>query len=39
MRKAWENTEKMTISAADVAWQVEPVALPVSEHLDEDGGQ
>jgi hypothetical protein len=36
MRKAWENTEKMTISAADVAWQVEPVALPVSEHLDED---
>lgn len=36
MRLAWESTKKAPISAADVAWQVEPVALPVSEHLDEE---
>lgn len=36
MRKAWESTKKTPITAADVAWEVESVALPVSEHLDEE---
>lgn len=35
MRKAWESTAKSPISADEVAWEVEPVALPASEHLDE----
>lgn len=30
MVAAWEATKKTPISAADVAWKVEPVALPVS---------
>ncbi len=34
MRRAWEATERMPISAQDVAWRVKPVTLPVAEHLD-----
>ena len=34
MVKAWEDTEKHTLSAKDVAWGVVPVVLPRSEHLD-----
>ena len=35
MKKAWESTEKSKISAADLGWAVEPVALPPADHLDE----
>jgi len=35
MKLAWENMEKTPISAEDVAWDVEPVVLPPSEHMDE----
>lgn len=35
MEKAWDNTEKTPISAESVGWEVEPVLLPVAEHLDE----
>ena len=35
MRRAWEATKKQPISSEGVAWAVEPVSLPVSEHLDE----
>ncbi|MBW3539861.1 MAG: hypothetical protein KY476_06295 [Planctomycetes bacterium] len=35
MRRAWEAQKKMPISADDVAWTVERVALPLAEHLDE----
>ena len=34
MRAAWEATVKQPISADDVEWRVEPVALPVGGHLD-----
>lgn len=34
MRLAWESTKKSPLSAQDVAWNVEPVVLPVAEHLD-----
>ena len=33
MRKAWEATEKTPITADDVEWRVEPVALPPAKHL------
>lgn len=33
MRRAWENTKRQPISAKDVAWQVEPVALPPAKQL------
>jgi hypothetical protein len=35
MRSAWEQVQRSPVSAADVAWSVQPVVLPVSEHLDE----
>lgn len=30
MRKAWENTRKSPVTASDVEWRTEPVALPVT---------
>ncbi|MGV3772250.1 MAG: hypothetical protein ACO1QB_05065 [Verrucomicrobiales bacterium] len=33
MRLAFETTRKERITAADVTWKVEPVALPVAKHL------
>lgn len=35
MQKAWEHLRKDPVTAADVAWQVEPVAIPVRDTLDE----
>ena len=34
MKRAWENTQKTSVSAADLGWKVVPVALPMSPHLD-----
>lgn len=34
MKAAWEATEKQPIDASDLDWVVEPVALPVADHLD-----
>ena len=34
MRRAWEATEKVPLSADEVDWRVEPVRLPVAAHLD-----
>ncbi len=33
MRRAWESTKRQPISASEVKWQVEPVALPPAKHL------
>ena len=33
MRRAWENTNRQPIAAADVSWSVEAVALPPAKHL------
>jgi hypothetical protein len=33
MRRAWENTKREPISASDVSWTVESVALPPAKHL------
>ena len=33
MRRAWETTRREKITAADVRWKVEPVALPPARHL------
>ncbi len=35
MKRAWEATQKTPLSAADVNWRVERVALPPGQHLDE----
>ena len=35
MTKAWEATVKTPITAADLAWESLPVALPPAPHLDE----
>ncbi|MCA9049638.1 MAG: hypothetical protein KDA89_12965 [Planctomycetaceae bacterium] len=35
MREAWESTQKTTVSAADIAWNSEAVALPPARHLNE----
>ncbi len=35
MKRAWDATRRQPITAADVAWRVEPVALPPTKHLDE----
>jgi len=35
MKEAWEATEKSPISAGDLGWRTERVALPVADHLDE----
>lgn len=34
MKLAWENTQKTPLTADEVAWGVEPVVLPVGNHLD-----
>lgn len=36
MRQAWETTTRFPISAGDVAWSVDSVALPAAGHLSED---
>jgi hypothetical protein len=36
MKRAWDNTQREALTAADVAWRVESVALPVSSHLNEE---
>jgi hypothetical protein len=33
MRRAWESTKRQPISAVDVSWRVESVALPPARHL------
>lgn len=33
MRRAWENTSRHPITAAEVSWNVERVALPPAKHL------
>ena len=33
MRRAWEATERIPITKADVHWTVAPVGLPVGKHL------
>jgi hypothetical protein len=35
MARAWDSTEKTPITAAEVGWAVEPVALPPAPHLHE----
>ncbi len=35
MKRAWDNTKKSPLSAADVDWAVEPVVLPLSPHMNE----
>ncbi len=34
MKQAFEATEKFPIAAADIGWNVAPVALPLGKHLD-----
>ena len=34
MRRAWEATKKVPLTAADCDWRVQPVRLPVAAHLD-----
>ena len=36
MRRAWESTRREPVTTNDLRWRFEPVALPVSRHLDED---
>lgn len=36
MRRAWESTRREPVTPQDLQWRSEPVALPVSRHLDED---
>lgn len=35
MKNAWDSTKKSPVSAEDVAWNLEPVALPAAPHLNE----
>jgi hypothetical protein len=35
MKRAWDATQKFPVTAADIQWRVEPVALPLASHLDE----
>lgn len=35
MREAYEKTHKTPLSSADIAWNVMPVSLPLSPHLNE----
>jgi hypothetical protein len=35
MQRAYKSAQKFPLTAADVGWSVEPVALPVAKHLDE----
>lgn len=34
MRRAWESTQRQPISATEVGWSFEPVALPPSKHFE-----
>ena len=34
MKRAWDTMQTFPVSAANVQWRVEPVALPVAAHLD-----
>ncbi len=34
MKRAWEATEKTSVTASDIRWRVHPVSLPVLENLD-----
>ena len=36
MKRAWEATKKVPLTAADCEWRVERVRLPVAEHLSAD---
>lgn len=36
MREAWEAVETRPLAAGEVDWRVEPVHLPVADHLDEE---
>lgn len=36
MERAWRATKKTPLTAADCAWRVEPVRLPVATYLDAD---
>ena len=36
MKAAWQATEKIPLTSGDVSWRVEPVLLPVGEHLKEE---
>lgn len=36
MKAAWENQQKTPITAADIGWEVEPVALPVRATITEE---
>lgn len=36
MKLAWENTKKVPCSAEDIGWKVEPVLLPVANHMKEE---
>ncbi len=33
MRRAWESTKRQPLTAADVGWKVQPVALPPAKNL------
>ena len=36
MRQAWESTGKHPLTPADIGWTIEPVLLPIADHLQED---
>ena len=36
MRRAWDATRREAVTTNDLRWRFEPVALPLSRHLDED---
>jgi len=36
MRRAWDATRREPVTTNDLRWRFEPVALPLSRHLDED---
>ncbi|CAG5000675.1 hypothetical protein DYBT9275_02510 [Dyadobacter sp. CECT 9275] len=33
MKRAWESTKRQPLTAGDIGWTVEPVALPPAKHL------
>jgi hypothetical protein len=34
MKQAWENTRRVSVTAADVEWRVQPVLLPLRDRLE-----
>lgn len=36
MRESFENTERLSVAGMDVAWRLEPLRLPLSEHINLD---